>query len=153
MLVTLQGQSKVVGAVELGANTDLTIALDANNTNTQLELVGERIGTLTLTDSDVEFTGDQTSYSFAQIATTGTSEMRLIGNGRTMQADDIDGNLSIYSDHAGNGTVPVVDVAGVGESDAVSVTFGGNVADSIGSVTIDENIKAPADCVIQERGK
>ena len=27
------------------------------------------------------------------------------------------------------------------------------IADSIGSVTIDENIKAPADCVIQERGK
>ena len=27
------------------------------------------------------------------------------------------------------------------------------VADSIGSVTIDESIKAPADCVIQERGK
>ena len=26
------------------------------------------------------------------------------------------------------------------------------IADSIGSVTIDENIKAPADCLIQERG-
>lgn len=131
--VTLSGDSHVVGAVEMGAQTDLTIALNADNTNTQLELVGERIGTLTLTDSDVEFTGDQTSYSFAQISATGTSEMRLIGNGRTMQADAVNGNLSIYSDHAGNGTVPVVDVAGVGESDAVSVTFGGNVADSIGS--------------------
>lgn len=27
------------------------------------------------------------------------------------------------------------------------------VADSIGSVTIDENIKAPADCIIEERKK
>ena len=27
------------------------------------------------------------------------------------------------------------------------------VADHIGSVTLDENIKAPADCVIEERGK
>ena len=27
------------------------------------------------------------------------------------------------------------------------------IADSIGSVTIDENIKAPGDCIIQERGK
>lgn len=135
VLVTLKGQSKVIGVVELGANTDLTIALDADNTNTKLELVHgeEGIRNLTLTNSDVEFTGTQQAYKFAQISATDSSEMRLIGNGRTMQADDIAGNLTIYSDHAGNGTVPVVDVAGVGEGDAVSVTFGGNVADSIGS--------------------
>ena len=27
------------------------------------------------------------------------------------------------------------------------------IADSIGSVTIDANIKAPADCIIEQRGK
>lgn len=31
-------------------------------------------------------------------------------------------------------------------------TSGHIVADSIGSITLDENIKAPADCVIEERG-
>ena len=31
-------------------------------------------------------------------------------------------------------------------------TSGRIVADSIGSVTLDENIKAPANCVIEERG-
>ena len=37
----------------IGEKTNLTIALAEGNTNTQLELVGERIGTLTLDNSVV----------------------------------------------------------------------------------------------------
>ncbi len=133
--VRLEGNSSVEGAVKLGEQTNLTIALAADNENTQLELVGERIGTLTLTDSDVEFTGDQQAYSFEQINSTGSSELRLVGNDRTMQADAVNGTLSIYSDHAGDGTVPVVDVKGVGATDSLSVTFGGNIADTVGSAS------------------
>ncbi len=53
----------------IGEKTNLTIALAEGNTNTQLELVGERIGTLTLDNSDVEFTGDQLKYSFEKPTT------------------------------------------------------------------------------------
>lgn len=96
-------------------------------------MVGERIGTLTLDNSDVEFTGDQQKYSFEKINGSGSSEIRLIGNDRTLQADDVEGTLGIYSDHAGDGSAPFVNLGGVSGTDSVSVTFGGSFADTIGS--------------------
>lgn len=135
--VTLSGDSNVQGVVEMGTETDLIIALDADNQNTQLELVGTDIRSLTLTDSTVEFTGDQQSYSFDKITANGSgnSEIRLVGNQRTLRASDVNGTLGVYSDHAGDGTTPVVDLGGVSSSDSVSVTFGGSIADSIGSAS------------------
>ena len=96
-------------------------------------MVGERIGTLTLDNSDVEFTGDQQKYSFEKINGSGSSEIRLIGNDRILQADDVEGTLGIYSDHAGDGSAPFVNLGGVSGTDSVSVTFGGSIADTIGS--------------------
>lgn len=133
--VTLEGQSKVVGAVELGENTDLTIDLAEDNNNTQLELVGEKIRNVTLKDSTLEFTGNQSTYEFASLSTTGDSQIRLIGNDRTLKVNDLNGSVSLYSDHVSEGSTPVFAVDGIGADDQLNVTFGGNTADNIGDTS------------------
>ena len=133
--VTLKGQSKVVGAVELGENTDLTIALAEDNNNTQLELVGEKIRNVTLKDSTLEFTGNQSTYEFASLSTSGDSQIRLIGNDRTLKVNDLNGSVSLYSDHVSEGSTPVFAVDGIGTGDQLNVTFGGNTADNIGDTS------------------
>lgn len=133
--VTLEGQSKVVGAVELGENTDLTIALANDNNNTQLELVGEKIRNVTLKDSTLEFTGNQSTYEFASLSTIGDSQIRLIGNDRTLKVNDLNGSVSLYSDHVSEGSTPVFAVDGIGTGDQLNVTFGGNTADNIGDTS------------------
>ena len=118
--VTLEGQSKVVGAVELGENTDLTVALANDNNNTQLELVGEKIRNVTLKDSTLEFTGNQSTYEFASLSTIGDSQIRLIGNDRTLKVNDLNGSVSLYSDHVSEGSTPVFAVDGIGTGDQLS---------------------------------
>lgn len=133
--LTLKGQSKVIGAVEMGEKTDLVVALAPENANTKLELVGEKIRDVTLTDSTLEFTGDQSKYEFASLNSTAGSQVRLIGNERTLKIGKLDGDVTLFSDHTSQGDAPVFDVNGVGAGDKAQVVFGGNVADSIGSAS------------------
>lgn len=130
--VQLKGQSQITGAVVLGEQTDLSIALEnENNNSTQLELVGEKIRNVTLTDSTVEFTGEQSKYEFESLTSTSGSQINLVGNNRTLKVNDLVGDASFYSDHVGDGKTPVVDVNGVGSKDSVTMILGGNIADQV----------------------
>lgn len=134
--VRLEGKSEVVGAVKLGEQTDLTVALEnENNNSTQLELVGEKIRNVTLTDSTVEFTGEQSKYEFESLTSTAGSQINLVGNNRTLKVNNLVGEASFYSDHVGDGKTPVVDVNGVGSQDKVTMVLGGNIADQVSDNT------------------
>lgn len=132
----LQGQSNVVGVVEMGAETDLIVALEnENNNSTQLELKADKLRKVELQDSTLEFTGAQSKYEFDSLSSEGDSQIRLIGNERTLKVNALDGSVSLYSDHVSAGSTPVFAVDGIGADDQLNVTFGGNTADNIGDTS------------------
>ncbi|RHJ32153.1 autotransporter outer membrane beta-barrel domain-containing protein [Sutterella sp. AM11-39] len=128
--LALSGDSHIEGKVALNDDANIT-ATGLTSTEETLDLVNSNLGSLTLENSTLGFTGDG-ALSVTNYNGDSNSSVLLKDN-RTLTVTNAQGNVVITSDHTAE-TGKLVTISNVtGENSSVSVNFTNNVTDTLAS--------------------